>query len=480
MGLPAQKNFPRNVKKETSSVNDAQRKEPEPDQEVQVDHIGGKVTSMTDGASKRSGMDHLRIEGGKELKGRVPISGAKNAVLILMCAAILTDDEMEFSRVPDLADIQSMCLLLDSLGVSSAIQGDSLRLTPRPGELKVRAEYDLVRRMRASILVLGPLVARHGRATVSLPGGCAIGARPVDLHLDGLRQMGAELTLENGNIEARASQGVLGGGLRGGRVNLAYPSVGATETLLLAAAVTPAVTRIEGAAREPEIVALGDCLVAMGAVIEGTGTDVIEIQGLTSLHGIRHEIIPDRIEAGSYALAVAAAGGDVFLEGARADHLQITLDLLQETGVKVSKEQGGLRIIGRAQGPFRMETSPWPGHPTDLQAQWMAVAAGLDGTSHITETVFEGRYMHVAELRRLGANIDLSGREARIEGAQLVGAPVMATDLRASMSLVIAGLAAEGVTTVLRLYHLDRGYERLHEKLADLGARVERLTPTGS
>ncbi len=419
-------------------------------------------------------MDRLRIEGGRRLVGRVTVSGAKNAALPLMAAALLADRPLVLENVPDLADIRSMERLVAHLGAACRRDGGRLALAV-PELATVHAPYDLVRRMRASILVLGPLLARAGRARVALPGGCAIGPRPIDLHLKGLEALGAEIALDAGDVVAAAPAG----GLVGTRIVFPRVSVGATENLMMAATLARGTTLLENAAREPEVVDLGRALIAMGAKISGLGGDRIEIEGVDSLDGAVHRVMPDRIEAGSYAVAAAITAGDVVLEGARGDEMDALLAVLREAGATVEEHgAGALRVVRDADAPIRpvnLVTQPYPGFPTDMQAQLMALMTLADGASVITETIFENRFMHVLELVRMGADITVTGASATVRGVRrLVAAPVMATDLRASMSLVIAGLAAEGETVVNRLYHLDRGYERLEEKLAALGASVVR------
>ena len=428
-------------------------------------------------------MDSLVIQGGVALKGKIRISGAKNAALPLMCASLLTDQPLELSNLPRLADIATLGSVLEHLGVSVTINGageeEDRRLTGRTAILQAgdvstaTAPYDLVRKMRASILVLGPLVARCGHARVSLPGGCAIGNRPIDLHLKGLADMGAEIELADGYVEARAP----GGRLAGGRVRIPTVSVGATENLMLAAALAEGETVIENAAREPEIGDLARCLTSMGVEIEGAGTDTLHIQGRDSLKAAKHSVITDRIEAGSYAVAAAITGGDITLEDAPVDCMGAVLDALQEAGAHVENGEDGLRVSanGVKLQAHDIRTDPYPGFPTDMQAQFMAMLSLAEGASVITETIFENRFMHVPELARMGADITVSGSTATVRGVEaLKGAPVMATDLRASMSLVLAGLAAEEKTVINRIYHLDRGYERLEEKLKAVGARIER------
>ncbi|HEX6980897.1 MAG TPA: UDP-N-acetylglucosamine 1-carboxyvinyltransferase [Alphaproteobacteria bacterium] len=426
-------------------------------------------------------MDRIRIRGGAPLHGTIAVSGAKNAALPLMAASLLTDETLQLSNLPHLADITTLANLLSQLGVSLSMDGHApngghagrvLSLTARR-ITSTTAPYDLVRKMRASILVLGPLVAREGHARVSLPGGCAIGTRPVDLHLKGLQQLGATIELREGYIEAEAK-----GGLTGTEIVFPFVSVGATENLLMAACLAKGETILKNAAREPEVTDLAQCLQAMGADIDGIGTDTLRIRGVERLHGARHEIVPDRIETGTYAMAAAITGGDIVLKGARPDLIDGPIEVLRSAGVTITAVDGGMRVQ-RTNGPLigvDVMTEPYPGFPTDLQAQMMALMATAQGASMITETIFENRFMHVPELRRMGANINLHGGSAMVRGVpKLTGAPVMATDLRASVSLVLAGLAAEGETVINRVYHLDRGYERLEEKLAACGADVERV-----
>lgn len=424
-------------------------------------------------------MDRILIRGGKRLSGKIAISGAKNSALALMPCALLTDEPLTLRNLPRLADADGFGHLLNELGASTEIEGT------RPNEfgrvLTVRsprltstvAPYDIVRKMRASILVLGPLLGRAGEATVSLPGGCAIGNRPIDLHLKALEAMGAEIELAAGYVKATAP----GGRLAGGRYRFPVVSVGATENALMAAATAKGTTVLENAAREPEIVDLCNLLVAMGGSIHGIGTETLTIEGRERLHGATYKVMPDRIEAGSYACAAAITGGDVLLEGAKADDMRATLDALVEAGVTVEEQADGVRVA--AEGPLKpltLSTAPYPGFATDMQAQFMAMLCKAQGASVLTETIFENRYMHVPELARMGADITVSGRTAVVRGVdRLVGAPVMATDLRASMSLILAGLIAEGETQVSRIYHLDRGYERLEEKLQAVGADIERV-----
>ena len=426
-------------------------------------------------------MDKILIRGGVPLSGTIPIGGAKNAALPLMAASLLTAEPLVLANLPDLADITTMANLLVQHGVAITIgdRGDGGEQRGRVFECSARhitsttAPYDLVRKMRASFLVLGPLVARCGRGRVSMPGGCSIGARPVDLHVKGLERLGAEVELNEGYIEARAPKG-----LRGAEIVFPTVSVGATENLLMAASLAEGETALVNAAREPEITDLADCLVAMGARIDGIGTDRLTVHGVTSLHGARHTVIPDRIETGTYMMAAAATGGEVRLLGARLDHVDSVRRILEAAGVCVSESAGGIAVRrrnGRLAGVDVM-TEPYPGFPTDLQAQMMTLMSVAEGASMITETIFENRFMHVPELGRMGANINVHGASALVRGVpRLKGAPVMATDLRASSSLVLAGLAAEGETVVNRVYHLDRGYERIEEKLRALGADLARV-----
>ena len=428
-------------------------------------------------------MDRIKITGGQRLQGSIPISGAKNAALPLMIASLLTDDRLTLKNVPNLADVNLLARILRNHGVDLAVDGKRAGGAPHLGEtfhLTAReisdttAPYELVSRMRASFWVLGPLVARMHEARVSLPGGCAIGTRPVDLHLAGLKALGAEIDIDGGYVVARAPKG-----LTGGHVIFPKVSVGATHNVLLAAALARGETLIENAAREPEVGDVAACLVKMGAVIEGIGTSTLRVQGRPRLEGAVHTVLPDRIETGTFAFAVAATGGDVVLEGTRRELLTTALDTLAETGASVTDTERGVRIARNGNGlaPVDVETQPFPGFPTDLQAQLMALMTRAHGTSVIRETIFENRFMHVQELARLGADIKLHGDTATIKGVKsLRGAPVMATDLRASVSLVIAGLMAEGVTLINRVYHLDRGFERLEEKLSRCGAQIERLT----
>jgi UDP-N-acetylglucosamine 1-carboxyvinyltransferase len=431
-------------------------------------------------------MDRIRIVGGKPLNGVIPISGAKNAALPLMIAALLTDETLTLENLPRLADVSSLVRILGNHGVDYSIDGR------RPGEatnsgqtvhltarhiVDTTAPYELVSKMRASFWVLAPLLARMGHCKVSLPGGCAIGTRPVDLLLMAMEKLGARIQIEAGYVIADAPEG-----LRGADILFDKVTVGGTHTALMGAVLARGKTTIRNAACEPEVVDLAECLIKMGANIKGAGAPVIEIEGVEKLHGARHRVLPDRIEAGTYAMAVAMTGGDVLLEGARPELLQSALDAIAASGAKVTATHEGVRVA-RNGGPIRpvnIMTAPFPGFPTDLQAQFMALMTRAEGRAHITETIFENRFMHVQELARLGAHIRLDGDEAIVEGVgKLQGAPVMATDLRASVSLVIAALAAEGETVVSRVYHLDRGFEHLEEKLSRCGAQVTRESHAG-
>ena len=428
-------------------------------------------------------MDRIKIIGGQRLNGTIPISGAKNAALPLMIASLLTADRLTLKNVPNLADVNLLARILRNHGVDLAVDGKRPGPAQHIGEtfhLSARdivdtvAPYEMVSRMRASFWVLGPLLARCGQAKVSLPGGCAIGTRPVDLHLMGLKELGAEIEIEAGYVIARAKNG-----LRGGEIAFPKVTVSGTHTALMGASLAHGTTVIDNAAREPEIVDLADCLTKMGARISGAGSSRIVVEGVPRLSGTRHSVLPDRIETGTYAMAVAMTGGDVLLEGARPELLENGLDVLTQAGIAISATNEGIRVTRNGGGlaPVTVSTAPFPGFPTDLQAQLMALMTRADGTSRITETIFENRFMHVQELARLGARIRLEGDAAIVEGvAKLKGAPVMATDLRASVSLVIAALAAEGETMVNRVYHLDRGFERLEEKLGACGAQIERVS----
>jgi UDP-N-acetylglucosamine 1-carboxyvinyltransferase len=426
-------------------------------------------------------MDRIRITGGHPLNGVIPISGAKNAALPLMIASLLTPETLTLKNVPNLADVNLLARILRNHGVDCAVDGkrahnghigETFHLTARD-IVDSKAPYDMVRRMRASFWVLGPLLARHGEAMVSLPGGCAIGTRPVDLHLMGLQQLGVEMDLQGGYVIAKAPKG-----LQGAHIIFPKVSVGATHNVLMAAVLAKGETVLENAAREPEVGDLATCLTKMGARIAGIGTDRLVIEGVERLEGATHTVLPDRIETGTYAMAVAATGGDVLLEGGRAELLEEALNLLRGAGVDIAQTNRGLRIArnGAAIAPVEVETEPFPGFPTDLQAQLMALMAKASGTSRIRETIFENRFMHAQELARLGADIAISGDTATVRGVpKLRGAEVMATDLRASVSLVIGGLMAQGETWVNRVYHLDRGFERLEEKLSNCGAQIERV-----
>ena len=419
-------------------------------------------------------MDSILVRGGRRLSGTIPISGAKNACLTLMPAALLTDEPLTLTNAPRLSDIRTMTALLQSLGCEVAsLQGGRVLVVGAEAIGSHTADYDIVRKMRASILVLGPMLARDGHAIVSLPGGCAIGARPVDLHLRGLELLGAELELRDGYVHASAP-----GGLRGGIVDFPLVSVGATENVLMAATLAKGTTVIRNAAREPEIVDLADCLRRMGAQIAGEGTGTIEVQGVERLHGATHPVVADRIELGTYMLAPAITGGRVELVGGRRAMVAAFADKLEAAGISVTETAEGLEV-SRGNGrirPVDVETAPFPGFPTDLQAQMMALLTLADGVSRLEERIFENRFMHAPELIRMGARIDVHGGTATVSGVErLKGAPVMATDLRASVSLILAGLAAEGETRVARVYHLDRGYERVEEKLSACGAQIERI-----
>jgi UDP-N-acetylglucosamine 1-carboxyvinyltransferase len=428
-------------------------------------------------------MDSIKVVGGAELNGTIPISGAKNATLPLMIASLLTDETLTLTNVPRLRDVAQLMQILSNHGVDYSVNGkrsgqdelagQTLNLTARE-IVDTTAPYELVSKMRASFWVIGPLVARMHEARVSLPGGCAIGTRPVDFFIEGLEALGADIEIDAGYVVVKAP-----GGLKGARVEFSKVSVGATHTIMMAATLAKGETEIVNAAREPEVVDLAKCLKAMGAKIEGEGTSTIRIQGVPRLHGARHAVVPDRIETGTYAMAVAMTGGDVLLQGARSDLLEDALETLRQTGTEITETEDGIRVYRNGNGiqPVDITTEPFPGFPTDLQAQFMALMTMAGGKSQITETIFENRFMHVQELARLGAQIQIDGRTATVEGVStLRGAPVMATDLRASVSLVIAGLAAEGETTVNRVYHLDRGFERLEDKLTRCGAQIERIS----
>jgi UDP-N-acetylglucosamine 1-carboxyvinyltransferase len=428
-------------------------------------------------------MDRIRIVGGQRLNGVIPISGAKNATLPLMIASLLTEEPLILENVPRLADVIQLQRILGNHGVDVMINGKRPGDDPHAGRtitlsaksiVDTTAPYELVSKMRASFWVVAPLVARMGEARVSLPGGCAIGTRPVDLLIMALEALGAEIEIDAGYVIARARNG-----LRGGEINFPKVTVGGTHTAIMGAVLARGTTVIENAAREPEVGDLADCLNKMGAKIEGAGTSRIVVEGVGKLNGARHSVLPDRIETGTFAMAVAMAGGDVMLQNTRPELLQSALDVLVQAGTTVTPTNEGIRIARNGSGlmPVDVTTAPFPGFPTDLQAQLMALMTRAKGTSRITETIFENRFMHVQELARLGARIRLDGDTATIEGVErLKGAPVMATDLRASVSLVIAGLAAEGETTVNRVYHLDRGFEKLEEKLGACGAAISRIS----
>jgi UDP-N-acetylglucosamine 1-carboxyvinyltransferase len=428
-------------------------------------------------------MDSIRIRGGRPLHGSIPISGAKNAALPLMIASLLTDELLVLENVPRLADVQMLKRILGNHGVHVTVEGkrvgqdeflgETMRLES-PTVVDTTAPYELVSKMRASFWVIGPLLARCGEAKVSLPGGCAIGTRPVDFFLMGLQALGADIDIEAGYVVAKAPHG-----LKGAVVAFPKVSVGATHVLMMAACLAKGETVLENAAREPEIVDLAECLIKMGARIEGAGTSTIRIQGVDRLTGARHPVLPDRIETGTYAMAVTMTGGDILLENATPDLLQTALDVLTEVGAEITHTNQGIRVKRNGSGlhPVNVTTEPFPGFPTDLQAQLMALVSRADGRSQIRETIFENRFMHVQELARLGADIRLDGQMATVTGVKrLTGAQVMATDLRASVSLVIAGLVAEGETVVNRVYHLDRGFERIEDKLGACGATIERLS----
>ena len=415
-------------------------------------------------------MQKLAILGGTPLHGEVFISGAKNAALPIMCASLLSADPLQLSNVPDLHDVSTMLKLLQQMGVTAEVRGEEMTLHGAQVD-KLEAPYDMVKTMRASVLVLGPLLARFGEARVSLPGGCAIGSRPVDLHIKGLQAMGAQISIEHGYIHAQAKR------LKGARIFFDIVSVTGTENLMMAAALADGVSVLENAAREPEVVDLANCLIEMGANISGAGTDMITIAGVEKLHGAKHRILPDRIESGTFLVAAAATGGSITLRNTRADILDTVIEKLREAGVRLRVEADTihLEMHGRPQS-VNLRTAPYPAFPTDMQAQFMALNAIADGSAMMVETIFENRFMHVQELRRLGAQIDVEGNTAVVRGvAHLEGAAVMATDLRASASLVIAGLVAQGETVIDRIYHLDRGYAHIEAKLSKLGANIRRL-----
>jgi len=420
-------------------------------------------------------MGKIEIHGGKELSGIIEVSGAKNAALPLMTAAILSEEPINFSRIPDLRDVHSLIDLLVDLGLSADYNAQTKKLTLCAKEITNQvASYELVSKMRASVLVLGPLLARCGEAKVSMPGGCAIGARPVDIHLKGLEALGATIELDGGYVIAKAPEG----GLKGGKFHMSFPSVGATENVMMAAVLAKGTTTLTNVAREPEIVDLGECLISMGAEIEGLGTDTLIIKGKESLHGADHEVIADRIEAGTFIFASAMTGGNVKVKGANINHIDAVVPILSKAGVDLVQEGDLISVINRHKSLRGVDviTEPYPGFPTDLQAQLMSMLTIADGAALITETVFENRFMHVPELIRMGANITVHGSSALIRGVKhLKGADVMATDLRASASLVMAGLIAKGKTTVHEIQHLERGYEDIVVKLSQIGADLRKI-----
>ncbi len=421
-------------------------------------------------------MQKLAIQGGNRLNGEVRISGAKNAALPILCAGLLTPDLLRLDNVPELNDVTTMCKLLQQMGMSIEIDDGQIVLSAA-SIVKPEAPYDMVKTMRAAILVLGPLVARFGEARVSLPGGCAIGSRPVDLHIKGLQAMGAEIHIAHGYIHAQVPRGSGDGRLKGARICFDLVSVTGTENLMMAATLADGVTVLENAAREPEVVDLANCLMAMGAKISGAGSDTITIQGVKALHGASYRVMPDRIESGTFLVAAAATGGRITLTGARADILDSVLDKLREAGARVDVSGDRITLeMQRRPTAVNLRTAPYPAFPTDMQAQFMALNTIAEGSAIVVETIFENRFMHVQELRRLGAQIDVEGNTAIIKGcAQLEGATIMATDLRASACLVIAGMVAQGETIVDRIYHLDRGYEHIEAKLSALGAQIRRI-----
>lgn len=425
---------------------------------------------------KSSGLDKIRVIGGSVLNGRIPISGAKNSALKLMCATLLTGDPVELTNLPvGLQDIRTLGAVLHELGVQLALRSDHVGLFHAREIENPVAPYDLVRKMRASILVLGPLLARCGWAEVSLPGGCAIGSRPVDLHLKGMEAMGAEIKIEDGYVKAKAPKG----GLQGADIEFPFVSVGATENNMMAATLAKGTTRLINAAREPEIVDLGNLLNKMGAKITGLGTSTITIEGVKSLHGAKHAVIADRIETGTWMIGAALTGGNLVLENSSIEILGAFIEPMRRAGLDI-EQQGNDIHVSRENRPLvgtDIMTEPYPGFPTDLQAQFMTMLTACEGAGMVTETVFENRFMHVPELARMGADISVQGNSAIVRGvSKLKGAEVMATDLRASASLVLAGLVAEGTTTVNRIYHLDRGYENITEKLGNVGAKIERVS----
>ncbi len=419
-------------------------------------------------------MDSIIVKGGNALRGEIPIAGAKNTCLKLMCAALLTEEPLTLTNVPLLSDVATLTSLLESLGCEVArLQGGRAMILSAAEIMNRTAHYDIVRKLRASFNVLGPLVGRYGEATVSLPGGCAIGARRVDLHLASLEGMGADIRLEDGYVHASAPNG-----LKGTRIRFPTVSVGATENVMCAATLAKGATVLENAAREPDTKALADCLIAMGARIEGAGTSTITVEGVERLHGTTHRVIPDRIELGTYMIATGIAGGEVELLDGRREMVGALSDTMERAGIEIADTEHGLKVRRNETRirPVDVRTEPFPGFPTDLQAQVMALMCVADGTSTLEETIFENRFMHAPELIRMGANIDVHGGHAKVTGVErLKGAPVMATDLRASVSLILAALAAEGETMVSRVYHLDRGYEHVENKLGALGASIERV-----
>jgi UDP-N-acetylglucosamine 1-carboxyvinyltransferase len=421
-------------------------------------------------------MDSIIVKGGRELNGQIHIAGAKNAALALMPATLLSEEPLTLTNTPRLSDIKTMTELLRSLGAEiTALQDGKVQVMSTHGAVNTTADYDIVRKMRASNLVLGPLLAREGHAIVSLPGGCAIGARPMDIHTDGLEKMGATIDLKDGYLHAKAA----GGKLKGAVIDFPFASVGATENLMMAATLAKGTTVINNAAREPEIVDLATCLRAMGAQIEGDGTSRIEIQGVDRLHGATHPVVTDRIELGTYMLAPVFTGGEIECIGGRMHLVEAFVEKLDAAGIEVTETALGLKVKRRGDRPRAVDvtTEPFPGFPTDLQAQMMAMLCLAEGTAVLKETIFENRFMHAPELIRMGAKIEVHGNTATVKGvAKMKGAPVMATDLRASVSLILAGLASEGETIVNRVYHLDRGYEHVEEKLSAVGAQIERVS----
>jgi len=444
--------------------------------EITQDNGEGQVIEIIQSEVKSSQLDKIVVRSGNRLKGDIKISGAKNAALKHMCAALLTDQPVQFTNMPvTLGDVRTMAELLDYLGMRVALRSDGVAMLHTPSIKTHVAPYDLVRKMRASVLVLGPLLAREGRADISMPGGCAIGTRPIDLHLKGFEAMGAEITLDGGYVKAKAPKG----GLQGAHITFPFVSVGATENIMMAATLANGETILSNAAREPEIVDQGNALIAMGAKIEGLGTNEIRIQGVSSLSGTTHSCIADRIETGTYLCAVGLAGGEVTLKNTRIDVLSSIVAPLTAAGMEIRQDgddvyvhRNGERLRG-----IDIMTEPYPGFPTDLQAQFMAMLTLCQGAGMVTETIFENRFMHVPELVRMGANISVQGNSAIVRGVEkLTGAEVMATDLRASVALVLAGLVAEGETTVNRIYHLERGYENIVQKLTNVGADIERVS----